>query len=117
MKSTLFMILAMFVAVPSTATKDELATQNSESAVAVEIMPLEYLPITVEIPSSVQEMPTVKTVGCFRKTREDALHLVPYTLIVGIAMELPYELNLTTTAGALTGVWLGCKIKKVRSKD
>ena len=117
MRNTLFIILTMFVAAPSAATNDEPATQNAGPTVAVEIMPLEYLPIAVEIPSSVQEMPAVETAGCFRKTRENARHLVPYTLIVGIAMELPYELNLTTATGALTGAWIGCKIKKARSKD
>ncbi len=115
MRNALFILLAMFVAAPCAATDDEPASPSAPPAEAVEVMPVEHLPIVAEVPSSAHETPDAEAPGCYRQTREDALHFVPYVLIVGIAMDLPAQINLPAAMGGMAGVYLGCKIKKTRA--
>ncbi len=54
---------------------------------------------------------------CFRDTRKESREVAQYSLIVGIAMDLPYSINLAAAVGAMAGVYIDCHIKKARNNN
>ena len=49
--------------------------------------------------------------------RSPCREVAQYSLIVGIAMDLPYSINLAAAVGAMAGVYIDCHIKKARNNN
>ena len=115
MKNALLLILALFVAAPVTATDDD---KPVEKPTAVEVLPPQEIKLEIEPLATMPEPSAVndEEPGCFAQTRGQAMHLVPYTLIVGIALELPADINFAGALGGVIGAYAGCHVERAIKK-
>ena len=101
--------------VPCAATDDDKPSSAPE---AVEVLAPEDIPVVLNVPT-VLDSPVIETddemPSCQKSTRDRQREAIQYSLIVGLAMDLPYDINIPIALGAATGVYLECKIKRARA--